>query len=67
MDDQYPDMESKRAKIIADIIHEIFVADYHTRKANVILSKVNSDSLVIEQITKNKTLHVVSENGNENW
>ena len=64
MDDQYPDMESKRAKIIADIIHEIFVTDYHTKKASVILSKVNTDSLVIEQITKNKTLHVVSENGN---
>ena len=59
-DDHGPEMESKRAKIIADIFHE--ASD--TEIAHEILSKVSSDSLVIEQISKNKTLHEVSQSGN---
>ena len=56
-------MESKRAKLIADIFHEASEAD-NTAIASVILSRVGSDSLVIEQISKNNTIHEVSQTGN---
>ena len=57
------EMESERAKIIAGIFHEASGADY-TGLAHVILSRVGTDSLVIEQISKNKTIHEVSQTGN---
>ena len=60
--DKNSEMESKRAKLIADMIHEDCVRGDVERVQNF-LQKVRLDSEVIQQIDNNRSLHEITKTG----
>ena len=60
--DENSEMESKRAKLIADMIHEDCVRGDVERVQNF-LPKVSLDSEVIQQIDNNRSLHEITKTG----